>query len=123
MFSRCSELCYENALLDPYLYIVNALSMATACTNVVVPFGPLKVGDCFDSFADVEHSINLIQDATAVQLYKRDSRTLVASADRYPGRAGKAKPELQYYCMEFHCIYGGRKHKSKSNGLRKIPKM
>ena len=89
-----------------------------ACTNVVVPFGPLKVGDSFDSFAEVEHSINLIQDATAVQLYKRDSKTLVASAGRYPGRAGKAKPELQYYLLNYHCVYGGRKHKSKSTGDR-----
>ena len=92
--------------------------MAAVCTNVVVPFGPLKVGDSFDSFADVEDSINLIQDATAVQLYRRDSKTLVTSAERYPGRAGKAKPELQYYLLNYRCVYGGRKHKSRSTGNR-----
>ena len=48
-------------------------------------------------------SIKEIEDATAVQLYRRDCKTLAASIARYPGRAGKAKTELKYYLLNYCC--------------------
>ena len=39
------------------------------------------------SFLDVQTKIKEIEDETAVQLYRRDCKTLVASMSRCPGRA------------------------------------
>ena len=96
---------------------VSALSQNMAAENVVL-FGSLKVGDSFESFLDVQTKIKEIEDETAVQLYRRDCKTLVASMSRYPGRAGKAKPELKYYLLDYCCVFGGRRHKSRSTGDR-----
>ncbi|KAI0219441.1 hypothetical protein LSAT2_029026 [Lamellibrachia satsuma] len=94
-----------------------SLSQNMAAENVVL-FGSLKVGDSFESFLDVQTKIKEIEDETTVQLYRRDCKTLVASMSRYPGRAGKAKPELKYYLLDYCCVFGGRRHKSRSTGDR-----
>ena len=99
------------------------LSLSLSLSNMatehgVVMFGSLKVGDTFDSFDDVQHKIKEIEDATAVQLYRRDCKTLAASIARYPGRAGKAKTELKYYLLNYCCVFGGKKHTSRSTGDR-----
>ena len=70
-----------------------------------VKFGEWKVGDSFDSFAEFQQRIQALQDATAVQLYRREGKTLAASMQRYPGRAGQAKPELRYYLLNYCCVY------------------
>ena len=56
-----------------------------------VKFGEWKVGDSFDSFAEFQQRIQALQDATAVQLYRRGGKTLAASMQRYPGRAGRVR--------------------------------
>ena len=66
-----------------------------------VKFGEWKVGDSFDSFAEFQQRVQALQDATAVQLYRREGKTLAASMQRYPGRAGQAKPELRYYLLNY----------------------
>ena len=62
-----------------------------------VKFAEWKVGDSFDSFAEFQQKIQALQDETAVQMYRREGKTLAASVARYPGEAGQAKPELGYY--------------------------
>ena len=59
-----------------------------------VKFGEWKVGDSFDSFAEFQQRIQALQDATAVQLYRREGKTLAASMQRYPGRdRTRAEPD------------------------------
>ena len=77
----------------------------------------LKVGDCFNSFTELESRLKELQDSCNVQLYRRECKTLVASLQRYPGRAGIAKPELKYYLL-YCCVFGGRKYTSKTTGDR-----
>jgi len=72
---------------------------------VVVIFG-LNVDDVFDSFKGVQTTIKEIKDRTAVQLHKRNCKTLAASVVRYHGRAGKVKPELKYYLLAYCCVFG-----------------
>ena len=76
--------------------------------------GGICVGDAVDSFADVEVAIKSFEDASGVQLYRRDTRKLECSKERYPGRAGKANPALRYYVLVYCCVFGGRDHRPKS---------
>ena len=52
-----------------------------------------------------------MRDSCNVQLYRRESNTLVASLQRYPGWAGIAKPELKYYLLGLH-VRGKKLHTS-----------
>ena len=70
----------------------------------------LKVGDCFNMFTELESQLKLTQDSRNVQLYRLESKTLAASLQRYPGRAGLAKPELKYYLLGYGCVFDGRKY-------------
>ena len=90
--------------------------MADGLHQVVFP--NLKIGDTFDSFVEVEKFLQQLQTRTSVQLYKRDCKSLEAAKLRYSGRVGKAKPALKYYFVEYRCVFGGRRHKSRSTGDR-----
>ena len=90
-------------------------SQIMASDHVAVTFG-ISLGDVFNSFAAVQTAIRKIEERTAVQLYRRDCKTLAASVARYPGRAGKAKPELKYYLLAYCCVFGGKIHKTRSTG-------
>ena len=66
----------------------------TTCTSQNAPRmqftpGEWKVGDSFNSFAEFEQQIQAVLDATAVQMYRREGKTLAASMQRYPGRPDK----------------------------------
>ena len=78
----------------------------------------VNVGDAFDSFGDAEKRIKELQDGRTIQLYRRDCKTSVASMQRYPGRAGRANPVLKYYLLEYCCVCGGKKYKSRTTGDR-----
>ena len=85
-----------------------------ACTDFT-----LKVGDSFSSFADLERAINHIQHTTAVQLWRRESKTLVSQKKRFPGgRASTANADLRYYLLVYCCVCGGKRFKSRSTGDR-----
>ena len=68
---------------------VKMAGVTTECSS-----GVIRVGDAFDSYADIKVAIKRFEDASGVQLYRRDPRTLEVSKERYPGRAGKAKTGL-----------------------------
>ena len=56
--------------------------------------------------------LKAFEDARGVQLYRRDTRKLECSNERYPGRAGKANPALRYYLLVYCCVFGGRDHRT-----------
>ena len=69
-----------------------------------VKFGEWKVGDIFDSFAEFQQRIQALQDATAVQLYRREGKTLAASMQRYPGRdRTRAEPDKRNLSSDTIC--------------------
>ena len=57
-----------------------------------------------------------LQTRSNIQLYRCDYKSLQSAQQRYPGRVGKAKPAWKYYFVEYRCVFGGRRHKSKSTG-------
>ena len=81
-----------------------------------VPFANLSVGDKFSTFEELERKIQDVQDATNVQLWYRDSRTLEGAKRRYPVAVSKANTRLKYYTITLACVCGGRKHSDKRSG-------
>ena len=75
-----------------------------------VLFTGLSIGDKFSTFQDFEKKIKDVQDATHVQLWFRDSRTLEGAKKRYPGVVSKANKQLKYYSITLVCVCGGRKY-------------
>uniref|UniRef100_A0A1X7SD72 ZSWIM3 N-terminal domain-containing protein n=1 Tax=Amphimedon queenslandica TaxID=400682 RepID=A0A1X7SD72_AMPQE len=55
----------------------------------------------------------------AIQMSRRDSRTLEAAAKRVPKRVEGAPSKLKYYEANYTCIFGGKAYKRKGNGIRK----
>ena len=76
----------------------------------------IDVGSEFQSYAQLEKSIQEFQERNFVQLYKRSSRGLDGYAKKCPNK--KINPELLYSELDFACIHGGKKFKTKSKGSR-----
>ena len=76
----------------------------------------IGAGSEFHSYAQLEKSIQAFQEKNFVQLYKRSSRGLDAYAKKCPNK--KLNPELLYSELDFACIHGGMKFKTKSKGSR-----
>ena len=64
-----------------HVYVPGYSSLQSMAEPVLrtVKFGEWKVGDSFDSFAELQQKIQALQDETAVQMYRREGKTLVAS--------------------------------------------
>ena len=75
-------------------------------------FDGINVGDKFSSFDQFSAKILSVQDATCVQLYVRDARTIDAAKKRMPKLAAKTNPELRYHSLQYNCVFGGKLHKS-----------
>ena len=60
-------------------------------------------------FTELENRLKIMRDNCNVQLYRRESNTLAASLQHYPGWAGIAKPELKYYLLGLH-VRGKKEH-------------
>ena len=76
----------------------------------------IDIGSEFQSNAQVEKSIEAFQERNFVQLYKRSSRGLDAYAKKCPNK--KLNPDLLYSELDFACIHGGKKFKTKSKECR-----
>ena len=74
------------------------------------------IGESFNSFAELEQKVDSFQEANSVGLWKRDTRTIAAAQKRMPNRP--LNPELKYAELVYSCVHGGRKHTSKSTGIR-----
>ena len=78
----------------------------------------LTVGDSFSSYTDLEIYIRNYERDNNVQLTLRDTRTLENARRRAPNRVDGANPLLKYYSVHYACVCGGKKYRSKSNGIR-----
>ena len=78
----------------------------------------LSVGDSFDSYSELKDCIREFECANHTQLVHRDSRTLTAARKRAPKVVERAKPELVYCSIHLTCMFGGKKYKNESTGVR-----
>ena len=56
------------------------------------------------TFAEFQQWIQALQDATAVQLYRREWKTLAASMQRYPGRTGQKIERWRHRVQNFSLL-------------------
>lgn len=67
----------------------------------------LKVGSKFYTFDDLSKHLEEFQQSEQVQLWVRDSRTVVAAAKR--ARRKSLNPALKYAELTYSCVFGGRR--------------
>lgn len=67
----------------------------------------LKVGSKFDTFEDLSQRLEEFQKVERVQLWVRDSRTVIAAAKR--ARRKSLNPALKYAELTYSCVFGGRR--------------
>ena len=91
---------------------------------IIVPRDPfiskmsLSIGDSFDSYSELKDRVREFERANHTQLVHRDSRTLTAAKKWVPKVVERAKPELLYYSIHLTCVFGGKKYKQESTGVR-----
>ncbi|XP_033102673.1 uncharacterized protein LOC117105594 [Anneissia japonica] len=73
---------------------------------------PLKVGDKFASFADVEKEIQQLEKHQWITYYRRDSRTIFGAKKRGLKRDIEVNDRLKFYEAKYACLKGGRMYKS-----------
>jgi len=78
------------------------------------------VGECFDSYEELDERVKAYQKENFVQLTHRDSRTLEAARKRVPKRVEEAKNGLQYYSVHLACVFGGKNCVGKGTGQRPL---
>jgi len=67
----------------------------------------LKVGSKFYTFDELSRRLEDFQELEQVQLWVRDSRTVVAAAKR--ARRKSLNPALKYAELTYSCVFGGRR--------------
>ncbi|KAK3854009.1 hypothetical protein Pcinc_039481 [Petrolisthes cinctipes] len=67
----------------------------------------LKVGSKFYTFDELSKRLEEFQELERVQLWVRDSRTVVAAAKR--ARRKSLNPALKYAELTYSCVFGGRR--------------
>ena len=75
-----------------------------------------SVGDTFSSYTQLEEKLKSYQSTNYVQMWKRDSRTIVTAQKRMPNR--RFNPDIKYCELWYSCVHGGRKHISNSQAQR-----
>ena len=78
----------------------------------------LSVGDSFDSYNEFKGRVREFELANHTQLVHRDSRTLNGAKKWAPKVVERAKPDLLYYSIHLTCVFGGKKYKQESSGIR-----
>ena len=74
----------------------------------------LRVGDSFTSFDEIEEHLESYMKRNFVQLYKRNTRT-IAGFKKHSRKVSVDIPDvLKYGEIDFCCIHGGKKFKSKA---------
>ena len=72
-----------------------------------------KLGERFDSFAELEEKITQYEQENYVNLWVRSSRTIEAAHLKK-----HLDSAIRYYEIKYACIHGGKKFKSESTGAR-----
>ena len=76
---------------------------------------PLKVGDQYNSYEELEKAIKVLEKVQNINFWIRDSRSITAAKRRVNITIS---PVLKYYEVKYACIKGGRPFQSKSTGAR-----
>lgn len=87
-----------------WLIIINKLIFASGGVEAAAM---LKVGSKFYTFDELSSRLEEFQDLEQVQLWVRDSRTVVAAAKR--ARRKSLNPALKYAELTYSCVFGGRR--------------
>ncbi|XP_053632233.1 uncharacterized protein [Cherax quadricarinatus] len=74
----------------------------------------LKVGSKFYTFDELSSRLEEFQELEQVQLWVRDSRTVVAAAKR--ARRKSLNPALKYAELTYSCVFGGRRPSDQTKG-------
>ncbi|RXG54175.1 PHD finger protein 20-like protein 1 [Armadillidium vulgare] len=83
------------------------VDLAYSLVRGVVAVAMLKVGSKFYTFDDLSRRLEEFQQIEQVQLWVRDSRTVVAAAKR--ARRKSLNPALKYAELTYSCVFGGRR--------------
>ena len=101
----------EKKWLKQILDVVRRMLMMIVCITRATM--PLCRGESFQTFEELE-TIKEHEQSRSVQLWRRDSRTINA-AHRQIDRPLNSR--LKYYEDVYACIHGGRKFKTKGQGM------
>ena len=74
------------------------------------------VGQVFDSYEVLIEQLKSYQKENYMQLFKRSSRTVTGYLTKHPKR--NLNKNLLFCELDYSCIHGGKKFKSKSSGAR-----
>jgi zinc finger SWIM domain-containing protein 3 len=78
--------------------------------------GEIVEGKEFHSLSELEEAVERYQTTNFVQLYKRDTKTIVSLQKKNTKRPYNT--QLKYGYLVYACIMGGRPFKSLSTGIR-----
>ncbi|KAB7496221.1 PHD finger protein 20-like protein 1 [Armadillidium nasatum] len=88
-------------------YTIPPVDLVYSLVRGVVAVAMLKVGSKFYTFDDLSRRLEEFQQIEQVQLWVRDSRTVVAAAKR--ARRKSLNPALKYAELTYSCVFGGRR--------------
>ena len=74
-----------------------------------------SLNEVFNSFDELDKKIKEYEVKKAVQLWRRDSRTIETASKRVNRYLDK---RIKYYELTYSCIHGGRKFVAKGEGKR-----
>ncbi|KAL1516630.1 hypothetical protein ABEB36_000515 [Hypothenemus hampei] len=79
----------------------------------------LKINDTFNSYKELQDTIDLFEKENRVQFWKRDAKTITSAKYHAPNlyKTVEDKLNLRYYYIKYACIHGGQEFRSKNKQL------
>ncbi len=87
------------------------LVIMAAHTNI----NQFTVGNKFSTFAEFEDRLESFEQQSYTQWWKRDCCTVERARKRL---VRYLSDDIHYYSVKYKCVHGGRKFKSKGEGIR-----
>lgn len=113
----CTWVLLKCVAVEFFLYILYKMDLTDENEIVVdIPLGVSK-GMTFTDFEQFQSKLEITSKQKFVQLYKPLARTIEAAKKK--GVKRYLKPELKYYSVQWACIHGGRRYRSRGKGIRK----
>ncbi|XP_071529158.1 uncharacterized protein [Panulirus ornatus] len=76
----------------------------------------VQVGMEYSNLSELLEAISTYEHENTIKLYRRDTRSIEAASRRCTKKT--YNPDIKYTEIDFACIHGGRKFKTKSKGSR-----
>ena len=70
-----------------------------------------RMGQCFDSFEQLEDYVNDFEKSNLFNLTRRDSKKLESAIKTKPRRLEGANEQLKFYYLKLCCNFGGKSYK------------